>query len=404
VGGGSFQVLGGEIADIGGEGVLLDGYNGDGVTLQDLTITDPESEGILANGVNNLSMIRVSMSGAGWESGGHGIDISNALGTLTIEGTTVTGSDLNNVMIELGGDDALDIVVDGSEFYQADNNGFEVAARNAAQITLDVQGSTFDDNGTSLITDERRLSGMVLAAHDDALIDVTVGGTSGFHGNGRHGLLLFDTASARLDIDIDGNGFSDNGIFNENGYGLRVIADHTTTSSAGISGFVTDNIFSENYSGGLLATLVGDSRNFLEVSGNTVVETTADAGMAFDVGEPTNGSSSEATLNLLLDGNDISVDGGLTGASDALRVQTRGNNEVCLAATDGTNIVTVDVLDAAVETTAAGGSVFNVEELSTYANMTLWITSRFDITTGDAWLGKVTGAFTSVPAGDCGSL
>jgi hypothetical protein len=123
--------------------------------------------------------------------------------------------------------------------------------------------------------------------------------------------------------------------------------------------------------------------------------------LGFAGGPPPHGSSSEATLDLHLHANSITVTDGRSGASDGLRVATYGNNNVCLAATDATNSVTVDVLDAAVETTAALGSTFRVQELASYANMTQWITQRFDITTGDAWTGKVTGTFTSVPIGTC---
>jgi len=399
--GGPFTVLGGTLIEPD-VGVSINGFTGGDVTLDSLTIQDPLGDGIFASGLENLTISSGSITNAGWELNGEGIDVSGLTGALTIQGMAVTGSDLHNVLVSVAGDDQVAIDLSGSQISSAGDNGFELSASDNADVLLAVRGTTFAVNGDPVGGELLRRNGMVVGGYGNATVNLLISDNTDFDGNTQHGLIVFGEAGAVFNIDIRDSHFADNGNAIESGYGIRIMADNTTTATAGYTGILDGNNFTENYDGGLRATLYGDSRSVLAAVGNTVTETVAEAGLAFELGVPTNGSSSEATLDLTLVGNNVTVADQLSGESDGIRVITRGNNDMCLAVGDGTNSVDVDVLDAAVEASAASGSVFRVEELFDYlGNMEDFLESRIAITTGDAWFAKTSGEFSQVAAGTC---
>ncbi|WP_166041349.1 Ig-like domain-containing protein [Sphingosinicella sp. YJ22] len=149
-GSGAFSVTGTGVAGTGG---AIAGSTGAGVLLTDtgpvslayMTITTGGASGILGTNVNGLVLLGTTISTNGNAFGENGVHIVNLTGPSEIIDSILAGNFDNNLRItnSLG---VLDLLIDGSTFSGAANDGILLESNGTALVRAEITGSTFLNN------------------------------------------------------------------------------------------------------------------------------------------------------------------------------------------------------------------------------------------------------------------
>ena len=266
-------------------------YNGAAVTLSEVTISDAESEGIVAEASGDLSLSSVTVSGAG----SNGLRFDSPGADLSIVDSMIDGNGTNGIFV----DAANYVEVSASSL---SDNASAGAALDATLTGLMIDGSSFDDNGqmglsSDLVDRTTRITGSTFdnnvgaGVYMNRLIDGLEVADSSFSGNGFAGLAMSYVYGAGLTID----GAT---VSNNSGDGLRNLMTIEGDAS------VTASTFSDNAGRGLAlydvdrdavidgVTASGNGGNGISVrgvtgdlvvSGSTVSDTDSDGVATFYV-------------------------------------------------------------------------------------------------------------------------
>ncbi len=352
-GGGAFSVTGtgapgtgGSILASTGAGVVL--TNTGPVSLGYITIATGGTTGILGTSVNGLVLIGATISTNGNAFGENGVHIVNLTGPSEIIDTIFSGNFDNNLRItnSLG---VLDLLVDGSTFSGAANDGFLLESNGTALIRLEVTDSTFLNNGGDhfqLSTNSTSASTTHLDFHDNSLnttlasvlgggITISPAGAADIffaiqNNNIQNAVTTAintsapgTTAAAEIHGTISGNTIGTPGVVDSGsrtGNGID-----TTMGGAGTMTMLIENNDIYNYaSSGIGALARGSARLNLTIDNNMIDEPGLFASNAIRI---TAGSLSADTAALWLELNDNQTD---TALVNDVRIQTRFGADIFL--------------------------------------------------------------------------
>ncbi len=218
---------GGAISSTTGDGVKLDTVQG-GVSLTRMIVTGTGDDGIDASGVKNLAIASSSILNNGNAVNEEGISLVDSTGSLSITGTTVTGSAYNNlrlensagtltslaltdskfnansqvtgnhgVLIDLSATAAITTAsVTGSEFKDNASIGIQVAVNGGASVSgFTIDNNTFSGTSTGPTTGTQEIA-IDMAKSGTSNLTFAITNNSGILGHNSHGINLFSGSGA----------------------------------------------------------------------------------------------------------------------------------------------------------------------------------------------------------------
>ena len=322
---------GGTIQNTSGHGIsLTDTRN---VSLDQMNIVNTANDGINGSSVTNFNFTNSTVSGAGDGANEFGVFITNLLGTNTINNSSITNSETQNLRVlnnvaTLGtltisnsvftgtsvanGSDAINVISDGSgnlTVNLTDNNdlnntqgdGIQGSAAGSGTLRLTVDGSNSNYNGNlgSAVN--------IAAANDShiiALIQDFNGvstGTSTLNGLNVFNIQNLDTST--IEATVQNNVIS--GIGN-NAAGIRVIQEGTGTVTAELDNNTITGLTSGIFGQARASATPGLGTLNLTIHNNTVTLTDPVASDGIDIQSGSSAGTDRNTVNLDLFNNNSS--------------------------------------------------------------------------------------------------
>jgi VCBS repeat-containing protein len=302
--------------------------------------------GINGNNVTGLNMSNVEVKNSGNETGEHGVQFVNLLGTVT-----VTGSNFHNNFFRQftaqNSSGTLNASITNSTF---NGNGIAVSpgaqgalisGHGTANMTVNVQGSTFSNNfGSGYFSD--------LA--DAAVMNVTVDNST-FTSNGT-GLVVAAANSSNATYDVSGNTMT--------GTGSSVIAI-STTGAGTVSGTIVNNIIGN----------IGVLASGCSVVGCTGIDLNAAGSGTF---------AARVSSNTVSQFSGTGIRGNDTSGSAVMQVKFNSNtvNTPVVGAVNG---IFVQSGALATDTTSVCADIVSNTILGVYSSTQIRVRNRFPATT-----------------------
>jgi VCBS repeat-containing protein len=327
---------GGTIQKSAGEGIELSSTSLTSFT--DMVIENNAADGINGSQVSGFTLDNSTVSGNGTQANvsgenNDGLDFSpngtgspdGLTGTVTISGSTITGSADNNAIIsDTSG--TLSLTVTGSTFSSNNsttgNDGLHIDADGSTSATVSVTSSTFTNNfGDHFqFSTDSASTGTNSVTFSNNTLNTTASGVLG------GGVVISPFGNSKTTITVDSNNIQKS-VFT----GIAIDEDGTSGTLSGTVGSntigtaATANSGSQGNDIGIFAE--GSVTETLAVTGNTLFQYDNEAGISFldREGSP--------TMNLTITGNTIADPGsfgswGLLGEAGA---QSGDAGNVCLA-------------------------------------------------------------------------
>lgn len=310
---------GGTIQNTTGDGISLTSTSN--VSLTSMDIAGSDGNGIFGSLVTGLSLDSCRITGNTDALNEAGLHLLNLRGTNTVANSEVSGSTEDN--IRLVNDSGVLPMLSISNCDVRNNSnasgnvGINIQANQTAQMTVSAQGNRLNGNRTIALRAD---------AADTSQLTVTLAGntiTAGTAGNpqGNQGIEVSSALSSQVSFDIDNNTVS--GLGNT---GINVFAGNTST----VAGFVQNNQVTNAGAGvsgfGIRVFQSLNSHLRANVRGNTVSNVGLDYGILAEASGGSSPGAGQALLEVAVTGNNASV---LSGALDAIRVQSRNVNTAC---------------------------------------------------------------------------
>lgn len=259
-------------------------YNGTGVSVNNCTLQDNTTAGIVVewySGVPSVTISNSTIGGASGDGNGIGIDIANeGADTITISSNTISYNTSYGIRIYNGADSTsiqgnninnngsnqnghgISISGNGTNSTQITNNnniqynqGHGIAVLNGPQNTL-IQGNTIAYNGQTIVG---TYAGSGILVSGDGTDGTVIGGTGSgqsndIHHNVGNGIVISGgSANGPADTSVIGNTIRQNSQSSINGVGIQIVGvveDGTDTD--GNSVVVQQNTIYGNYAQGIL--------------------------------------------------------------------------------------------------------------------------------------------------------
>jgi hypothetical protein len=276
------------------------------VSLDRLAIAGSAQEGINGRNVTNLSLTNSTITGIGNAADEDGIHFFNMLGTSTITNTSVTGSFDDNTIIQNSGTGTGTLTVSGASAFSTSTqgSGIVLGARNGANLTLDVDGATFDNNFSG---------GIPATASDDPAVpgdssNLVVNVTDSTFTNNNDGLDLSATQTSNTKFTATNNTFSGNDFV-----AISVLGGAFSTAGI-VQGTISGNdinIANGRPSDALSVFQAGGDAVKAAITDNTITYAGTQRAMLIQAGQDGNGS-----LDATVTSNDIDIQ--LDGTGNAV--------------------------------------------------------------------------------------
>lgn len=316
------------------QGIGVSLSNASGVSLSAMHLHDFDNFALYGSGVSGFTLDHTLIDGVNGTTGASpyqeaSVSFAQLTGTDTFSNDTISGGRLDNVQIEnssgtLNSLTFSNCTIQNNSTSNDGNVGLQILSTNSAVMNASVSNCQFNGNRTIALqgnaTDSSTLN---LAATGNTIS----GGTAG-NNQGNQGIEDDAALSAHGTFDLNGNTIS--GLGNT---GINVFASGTSSLSGLIrNNTVTNTFVSATQSNGFGIRVFQNSYSSIRanVTGNTVSNVATDYGIladaALDGTETAVPPAGQAVLQVAVTNNTVNV---LSGALDAIRVQSRVYNTVC---------------------------------------------------------------------------
>jgi uncharacterized repeat protein (TIGR01451 family) len=328
---GSFTVTGtggpgsgGTIQNSTGDGVSLTSTAA--VSLSSINITGSGNHGINASAVNGLTLISCQLTNSGNADNEHGLNLVNATGTVTINGTTFNNAAEDLVHLDNTNTNVTFNVTNSSQFSYPSSisafagNAILLIPKGSAAITASIQNAVFTNiRGASALIGAGAAgsNGTQSFTFSNNTVNVTLSGRAS-------GVAVSGQEATTTNITISNNNFS--------GAGGNGVISLDTNDSATTSGTVAGNIITNPPGVGIFVAGDEASTTRVVVNGNTVTNSGSDGIEAVNFGGAGVSSMDLAVTNNVVNGNNASPAaafiGGIVffGFEDSTCLVLRGNN------------------------------------------------------------------------------
>ncbi|MCA9562152.1 MAG: cadherin-like domain-containing protein, partial [Myxococcales bacterium] len=317
-------------------GALYIADSGD-VSLSDVMIQNTAQSAIVATAVDNLTLDFVTITNSGDEVGEHAVRVLEPTTSVTMNSTTITGSAENGFTLHASQTPDLSVTLWQSSLSSSAGSagsGVLLTSASNAQISLLLDGSTFDGNPSS---------GVTVNAEGNSIVNVEAKGDT-FFDNSQVGLNLAVANTAGMAFDIH-----DGPVFGPN---LSIVGLNLFTSKTGFSpdltGFVESVTFYCTGENGIRIIAQGNGQVTAQISYVTA-SAAAFEGIYADLRNETL-TGPLASIDLTLTGSDTS--GSNTGA--LFYADSGDLGTFCLDAS-GNNLGTTSLNQAAPTTFSLAG-------------------------------------------------
>ena len=328
---------GGTIQNTTGDGVALTSTSN--TSLGGVTISNTGAEGINKNGGSNLTLTTVQLLGAGNSDNEDGLQLVNAGGTVSIQGSAFADAeeelieiDNNNTNLTLNvGTITPSTFTHGATLGSFTGNGIVATARGSTNLNFNVEDSTFTNIKLFAIQvggDNTWSGNNNNLNYDNNDFITTITNTLGNPNNRANTLNTQGRATSDVDASVTNNVIDGGG-----GGGIQFGADESSSIEANITG----NNVSDQFADAVLCGVDENANMTLLVDSNTISNTSSDgmeiANAIFPGGTSTlnatitnntvTGHNNNAGANSFFGG--IAVFGG-ADAPDVTFVDINGNN------------------------------------------------------------------------------
>jgi hypothetical protein len=306
-----------------------------GVTVTQASVSTASGTAVSLNGVGGTITLR-SVSSTGAPSG---IALTSTTGTFTVTGDgsgtlngtggTIAGSTGDGIALT----SAAGVTLRSMNVTGSTANGVNDVSTLTTTASLVVEGSSFQANKATSVR---------AAASGSSQLTATIKGNVILGGGptpGAQGIEVSSAGTAQLTYDIDSNKVGTDGVTPSplSGTGINVLFDNDAGSTGKVHGNVVRNAGAGQAGFGIRVFNAKRALSKVSIFGNTVSNVGVDNGILVLTAGPPGGGRLDAGVT----GNTVSV---LTGANNAIHVETKNQSAVC--ARINTN------------TTSAGGTGF----------------------------------------------
>ena len=333
----------------GGLRVSGNGSAATGGTIQNSTGTGVS---VSSSSNLNLSWMNISNNGSGDSTAGDGVKLINVFGSGQLTSSTVTGSNVENVLIQNDSGTLSSFAIQGPSCVVTNNNttngdtGISVLATNTSTMTVTVNNCVFNGNRTDTIHTDTADSSTLTATITNNVITAGTGGNN----QGNIGIDVSSALSSTLHYDVENNKIGTDGVLAPlMNHGINVFAAGTSLATGKVVAN-TINMAGAGSNGTGIRLFQQDSSTLdSKVDTNTITNLGLDYGIdATDNGSGT--TSSTGHLNVGVTNNNVSV---LDTAIDAIHVRGRRDTTTCARITGNT------------ATTSGGGSALQISQANT---------------------------------------
>jgi hypothetical protein len=301
------------------------------VSLNSMVIDNNDGSGIFGDDVTNFSLIGSSVTNNGDTATGaeSGLRFNELLGNSAITNSTISGSSEDNIRITPASGVLSNLAISGSTIgpnsATTGGNGVSIIATGTANVTVNVTGSTFQNN---------RASAFLTTFTDTSRQTINIS-TSTFRDNNT-GVDLGADLSSDLTFNVSNN----TAFLRHATHPIQVVTSTTSTNASQVVGTISGNSIGDGTadsgsrdSNGILMDLRGDVDAVIAVTNNTIRNTDVD-GIFVQTRLDNDADAETGRLDLTLTGNVVNTPDDNSafpfGTVHGMRVEARNTSTVCL--------------------------------------------------------------------------
>ena len=250
---------GGTIRATTGAGVSLTSTRD--VALTHVRVQDSGNDGVVGSGVTNLSLTGVQVLGAGDADNERAVDLTNAGGTLTINGGTYDDAADDLVRVDNTNTNLTASVTNGATFSNQTQvnagNAFDFVPNGTSAITATINGSTFNNLRNTSVNWGAANAGSSGSSSLTFTNNSVTGGAMG-----AAGIIVSGQEATTTTTTISNNTF--------NGAGGNGVVNHDVNDTSTVLATVQGNTLTSPKGHGIVAAVDEDADVRMNITGNTI--------------------------------------------------------------------------------------------------------------------------------------